>query len=471
MRHSQADYLERLLTVMEVIVCVLVYLVVLRVYLTLRPAEIGGYYDHLGILAFIAFVLVVAIRVFRRDVRLRGQTPFDHIWNVSKMMVLTFSVVVSVLFLFDVEFVSRFVFVGFFLAATLALISLRVFLGWWYFSRTASGRDNFLRVLVIGSGRRAQLLAERLVHNPDWGVKIVGFLDPDDPEKYNRRVTDNVIGSVDQISEVLSTEIVDEVIVGVPRGMLGSLQSIFDACEEEGVNLRFMADIYDFNAAKVRLSMIDKIPLLSFEPVSQNDALLVVKRLTDITLTLLSMPIILPFFLLVAIAIRLDSPGPAFFTQERAGLRKRPFKMFKFRTMVVDAEARMAQVEHLNEAEGPNFKIADDPRVTRLGRFLRRTSIDELPQLFNVLIGDMSLVGPRPMSFRDVGLFDKGIQRKRFSVRPGITCLWQVSGRSDLSFDDWLRLDLEYIENWNLRLDFRILFRTIPAVLWSKGAV
>lgn len=471
MLHSQSDYLERLLVVLEVIVGVLVYLVVLRVYLTLRPEEIGGYSDHLGILAFTTLIILGVRRMFRGNLRLRAQTVIDHTWNVSKIMILAFSVTVSALFLFDVEFVSRFVFVGFFAATTVALIALRVFFGWWYFSRAGSGRDNYLRVLIVGSGRRAHILAERLVNSPDWGVKIVGFLDPDDPEKYNRRVTDNVIGSVDEISEILSAEIVDEVIVAVPRGLLGSLQSIFDACEEEGVNLRFMADIYDFNAAKVRLSMIGKLPLLSFEPVAQSDALLVVKRLTDITLTLLSMPIMLPLFFFVAMAIRLDSKGPAFFTQERAGLRKRPFKMFKFRTMVVDAEARMADVEHLNEAEGPNFKIADDPRVTRLGRFLRRTSIDELPQLFNVLVGDMSLVGPRPMSLRDVGLFDRGIQRKRFSVRPGITCLWQVSGRSDLSFDDWLRLDLEYIDNWNLRLDFAILFKTIPAVLGSKGAV
>jgi len=180
---------------------------------------------------------------------------------------------------------------------------------------------------------------------------------------------------------------------------------------------------------------------------------------------------VLPLMALVAIVIRVDSPGASVFTQQRVGLRKRRFKLYKFRSMVVDAEKRLDEVEHLNEADGPNFKIKDDPRVTRIGKILRKTSIDELPQLFNVLIGDMSLVGPRPMSTRDVDLFDKGIQRKRFSVKPGITCIWQVSGRSDLSFDDWLRLDLEYIDQWSLGLDFKILLKTVPVVLLGKGAV
>jgi lipopolysaccharide/colanic/teichoic acid biosynthesis glycosyltransferase len=175
--------------------------------------------------------------------------------------------------------------------------------------------------------------------------------------------------------------------------------------------------------------------------------------------------------LFTALAVKLDSKGPVFFIQQRVGLHKKLFPMFKFRSMVVDAEERMKEIEHLNEADGAIFKIEDDPRVTRVGRFIRRTSIDELPQLINVLLGDMSLVGPRPMSIRDVSLFDKAVQRKRFSVRPGITGLWQVSGRSDLPFDRWIELDLEYIDRWNFMADIKILFRTIPAVLKGSGAV
>ena len=181
--------------------------------------------------------------------------------------------------------------------------------------------------------------------------------------------------------------------------------------------------------------------------------------------------LLLPLMAMIAAAIKVDSSGPVFFKQLRVGQNKRRFMLYKFRTMVDGSEHRQSEFEHLNEAEGPIFKIANDPRATRVGRFLRRTSLDELPQLLNVLRGEMGLVGPRPMSLRDVNLFDRGIQRKRFSVKPGITCLWQVSGRSRLPFAKWLELDLWYIEHWSLLLDVKILFRTIPAVLRGTGAM
>jgi lipopolysaccharide/colanic/teichoic acid biosynthesis glycosyltransferase len=177
-----------------------------------------------------------------------------------------------------------------------------------------------------------------------------------------------------------------------------------------------------------------------------------------------------PLFVLVAVLIKLDSHGPALFAQSRVGLNKRRFPMYKFRTMVVNAEKLQAQLESRNEVSGPVFKIKDDPRITRVGRFLRKTSIDELPQLFNVLKGDMSLVGPRPLPVRDYEGFDQDWQRRRFSVRPGVTCLWQISGRSSIGFNDWMDLDMRYIDHWSLWLDVKILARTIPAVMKGSGA-
>jgi exopolysaccharide biosynthesis polyprenyl glycosylphosphotransferase len=232
-----------------------------------------------------------------------------------------------------------------------------------------------------------------------------------------------------------------------------------------------MADIFDLSAARISLATIVGVPLLTLEPVAQDESQLFVKRLIDLSLTVMTLPLALPLFGLIALAIKLDDGGPVFFVQERVGLKKRLFPMLKFRTMVVNAEEILKDIEHLNEADGPNFKIADDPRITRTGRFLRSTSLDELPQLINVLRGEMSLVGPRPMSIRDVDLFTKGIQRKRFSVKPGITCIWQISGRSNLPFNKWLELDLEYIDTWSLSLDLMILLKTIPVVLLRKGAM
>jgi exopolysaccharide biosynthesis polyprenyl glycosylphosphotransferase len=231
-----------------------------------------------------------------------------------------------------------------------------------------------------------------------------------------------------------------------------------------------MADVFNVQVARISLSEIKGIPLLNMEPVAQDSQQLLAKRVFDVTCTLLALPILIPIFLIVAIAIKLDSPGPVFFVQQRVGIRKYIFPMYKFRSMYVDAEEKLKEIEHLNEAEGPIFKIKNDPRITRLGRFIRKTSIDELPQLINVLKGEMSLVGPRPMSIRDVDLFDHGVQRKRFSVQPGLTCIWQISGRSNLPFEKWLELDLEYIENWNFWLDLKILLKTLPAVVKSSGA-
>jgi lipopolysaccharide/colanic/teichoic acid biosynthesis glycosyltransferase len=177
-----------------------------------------------------------------------------------------------------------------------------------------------------------------------------------------------------------------------------------------------------------------------------------------------------PLFIIAAVAIKLDSPGPIFFVQDRFGLNKRHFRMIKFRTMRADAEACMKDIEHLNEKSGPIFKIKNDPRITTVGRWLRKTSVDELPQLINVLLGEMSIVGPRPLSVRDALRMEVAWQKRRFSVKPGLTCLWQVSGRSNLSFEQWMQLDLDYIDHWSLKLDASILLRTIPAIVSTRGA-
>lgn len=196
----------------------------------------------------------------------------------------------------------------------------------------------------------------------------------------------------------------------------------------------------------------------------------VIKSVLDVLISGTALVLLAPLFLLTAMAIRWEGKGPIFFSQERVGLNKRRFRMFKFRTMVAGAEGMQGELEGRNEADGPVFKIKDDPRITGVGRFLRKFSIDELPQLFNVLRGDMSLVGPRPLPVRDYNGFDQDRQRRRFSVRPGLTCLWQINGRSEICFEHWMDLDMQYIDHWSLWLDLKILLKTIPAVLRGTGA-
>jgi exopolysaccharide biosynthesis polyprenyl glycosylphosphotransferase len=215
---------------------------------------------------------------------------------------------------------------------------------------------------------------------------------------------------------------------------------------------------------------LEGVPVVTIRSGPEEDWRLLAKRLIDILGSVALLLVLAPFFALVAWLIKLDSRGTVFFMQERIGFNKRRFKLIKFRTMTDGADQQQTLLEHLNEVEGPVFKIKNDPRVTRLGKFLRRFSIDELPQLFNVLKGDMSLVGPRPLPVRDVERIDVTSHKRRFSIKPGITCLWQVNGRSNIRFDDWVLLDLEYIDKWSLGLDLLILLKTIPAVLKGPGA-
>ena len=468
---TKASHISRLLMILDVCLTLFVYIVSfwLGVY------YLGGDPDYL--LAYLALspLLWLSQSYFMSKFGAYKRLSVTSFVSFSLIIVKSIAISVFVFFTFlyalKIGFVSRGVLLMFVIMNFSILMAVRVLLVWWYFYRAKEKGENHQKVLIIGTGERAQRLSSSLEKHSEWGIDVIGYLDPK-PEMVDSGVLSApLLGSVNDVTEVLESRVVDEVILAIPRTMIANVQNIVDACEEQGVRFQLMADVFDMRVTNTQLSDIDGIPLLTFEPVSRSATDVVVKRLFDLSLTLLAMPLVLPVMAVVAIAVRLDSPGPILFVQQRVGYRKRLFPMYKFRSMYVDAEERLKEIEHLNEAEGPIFKMADDPRVTKVGKFIRRTSLDELPQLFNVLRGHMSLVGPRPMSIRDVDLFDRAIQRKRFSVKPGLTCIWQISGRSNLPFDKWLELDLEYIDNWSLELDLKILLKTIPAVLVSRGAV
>jgi exopolysaccharide biosynthesis polyprenyl glycosylphosphotransferase len=429
----------------------------------------ADYFSHVALLPLILLLVISFLSYFGAYQSPCHLTVMDYGWAIFRSVALGVGALLAILFILKINYISRLSIASFSVLEFILLTVIR-----WAFKRYHKGCISkgiiFSRVLIVGTGDRAQELAENLREQSEWGVEVIGHLDPD-PRRVGKRIFGApVIGTVGDIEKVLKSNVVDEVIIAIPRSMLTDAEPIALACEEEGIKLRFMADLFNLEVARTKLIKLGKIPILTLEPVAQDELKLLVKRVFDFTCALLSMPLVLPLMAVIGIAIKMDSPGPAFFVQQRVGLKKRLFPLFKFRSMYADAEERLKEIEHLNEAEGPIFKIKDDPRITKVGRVIRKTSLDELPQLFNVLRGEMSLVGPRPMSIRDVDHFDKGIQRKRFSVRPGITCLWQISGRSDLPFSKWLELDLKYIESWSLLLDLKILFKTIPAVIMSKGA-
>lgn len=331
---------------------------------------------------------------------------------------------------------------------------------------------NYRTVVIIGDTPRARSMA-RLIHDhPWWGLRLLGVV-RERPASSEAGTTAGglpVLGSLEDFPTILTSLPVDEVILAVDRGDVDQLEDVFLMCEEMGVKTRLILDFFPHVFAKVELEEFDGTPLLTFSTTPAETGALLVKRAVDVGLALLLGIVCLPLAALLAVLIKLSSHGPVLFRQVRCGLSGRPFTFYKLRTMTEDAEERLSEVAHLNEHEGPVFKSSHDPRVTRFGRLLRRFSLDEIPQLWNVLKGEMSLVGPRPPLPDEVARYEKW-QRRRLSMKPGLTGLWQVSGRSDLpSFDQWMELDLAYIDNWSLTLDAKILLRTIPTVLSGRGA-
>jgi exopolysaccharide biosynthesis polyprenyl glycosylphosphotransferase len=276
---------------------------------------------------------------------------------------------------------------------------------------------------------------------------------------------------VEQLNSVIADQPVDEVLVALPMDKYGRLvETIVRQCEEQGIIVRVQTQMSQLQVARSYVDELEGVPVMTVQSGPADSWQLLMKRVIDIAGSAALLMALAPLFAVVALLIKFDSPGPILFAQERVGYNKRRFKVLKFRTMIAEAEKQQNVLEHLNEVEGPVFKIKKDPRITRVGALLRRFSIDELPQLVNVLKGDMSLVGPRPLPVRDVERIDVSSHKRRFSIKPGITCLWQVNGRSNIGFDDWVRLDLEYIDKWSLALDVIILLKTVPAVLKGPGA-
>ncbi len=327
---------------------------------------------------------------------------------------------------------------------------------------------NTRNVLIAGSGPRAAYVEGVIGAHPSWGLRVIGFVDADAPRNGPAVARERVF-PLAAIAEILKDQVIDEVIVACPRSMLETMVKVVDAATSAGVPITLLSDVFGDLLPTPRVKRFGALPALSFAPVHHSAGWLAVKRGVDVAVSSAGLALAAPVVAVAALAIKLSSPGPVFFHQVRCSLNGRLFRMPKLRTMVADAEARREDLTAHNEMDGPVFKIARDPRITRVGRLLRRFSLDELPQLWSVLRGDMSLVGPRPALPSEVAAY-RTFERRRLSMRPGLTCLWLVSGRNRIGFEDWVRLDLEYIDTWSLANDCWILLRTLPAVLRGDGA-
>ena len=399
----------------------------------------------------------------------RGASWFDEVYRLTAGTATGIILIVFVIvFFFRPFFYSRLVFSYAFLLITIFLslsrLAKRALRN--HLRKRGLGVD---RLLIAGAGEVGRTVMRNIVAQPALGYHIVGFVD-DDPDKGGTDIGRfKALGNTANIPKLVKDMSIDEVIITLPWMYHRKIVSIIAQCEREQVRVRIVPDIFQMTLSHLDTVDLGGIPMIGVKDISISGSQSAFKRAMDVAISLAGLIVAFPIFLLIGLAIKLDSPGPVFFAQIRVGKNEQLFACFKFRSMRKDAEQQKGQLLEQNEVDGPIFKMREDPRITKVGRFLRRTSIDELPQLFNVLMGHMSLVGPRPAIPSEVQRYQPW-HKRRLEVAPGITGLWQVSGRSQLTFDEQVLLDLYYIENWSPLMDSQILLRTVPKVLLGEGA-
>jgi exopolysaccharide biosynthesis polyprenyl glycosylphosphotransferase len=451
----------------------------LALYVRYRDAAPTSFGDFLCIrvqvinfVVFMAFLLVwhslfslFGLYRSRRLSSMRGE-----ILDVLKATFAGSTILFALGSAFKLLTVTTFHFIALFWAAsTIGTVSTRLTVRLFLRALRLKGR-NSRHLLIAGTNRRAVEYARKIESRPELGYRIVGFVENGWSGNGEFRQSGySVVTGFETFPDFIRTHVIDEVMVCLPMKSQYELASrLVKLCEEQGIIVRFLSDFFDLELARSSAEMVDGNSVITLSTGAIQGWAVLVKRAIDLLVSLVLLLLLAPMFGVIAVFIKLTSPGPVFFVQERVGLNKRKFRLYKFRTMVPEAEKMRRDLEKLNEVSGPVFKIKNDPRITWIGRYLRRLSVDELPQLINVLRGDMSLVGPRPPLPSEVGKYDLPYLR-RLSMKPGITCLWQVNGRNSIAFNEWMELDQQYIDQWSLWMDVKILVRTIPAVLRGSG--
>jgi len=431
-------------------------------------AYYAPYKVYLPFSLILTFILLVAYAVQGLYEPEGRRSWFDETQALVSGTATGILLMVAIFFFYQPYYYSRLllVYAAVFIVALLSLLRLcRSLILQWLRKRGIAVK----RVLIVGAGEVGRRVMRNILAQPNLGYQVVGFVD-DNPEKGHSNIGRfKGLGSIDNLPDIIRREAVEEVIITLPWMYHRKILSIMAQCEQQRVQAKIVPDLFQMSLSHMAVDDLSGIPLISVREISFGRWEHVLKRTLDLVVASVCLVLFAPLMCLIALAIKLDSPGPVLFKQVRVGKDGKEFVMYKFRSMKEGAEEELEELRKFNEADGPIFKIKDDPRCTRVGRFLRRTSLDELPQLYNVLRGEMSIVGPRPPLPSEVAQYREW-HRKRLEVSPGMTGLWQVSGRSHLSFDEMVLLDLYYIENWSPLLDLKILLRTIPKVIFGDGA-
>ncbi|MBN1890016.1 MAG: sugar transferase [Thermoflexales bacterium] len=424
--------------------------------------------NYLPFMAVLTLLLLISFRLGGVYELRRGRSWLDTVYAIANGTTTAIIVMVTVTYIFLPVFYSRLIYLydGILIIILIGLFRLVLDLITARLQTHGIGVD---RVLVVGAGELGRMVMRTIAARPELGYRVVGFLD-DDEQKGNTDIGRlKALGGLARLPSVLKSENVSDVIITLPWTYHRKIVKLIDQAEREGVRACLVPDLFQLTFSSVDVNNSLGIPLISTKPIRIHGGNLLIKRAFDLSVSALMFLLLWPAMGLAALAIKLDSPGPIIFKQTRVGRGGRLFTCYKFRSMRQGAEEEQKTLQDLNEADGPLFKIRDDPRCTRVGRFLRRTSIDELPQLINVLRGEMSMVGPRPPVPAEVASYQDW-HRQRLAATPGLSGMWQISGRSEVSFDEMALLDIWYLENQSLGLDIKILLKTIPVVLRGRGA-